>query len=399
MNQSNMEKDSNAEIRVLLIDDQKIVYDAIKGMLADQPDIQLHYCNDPSKALQVAEQIHPTVILQDLIMPDVDGLMLVNYFRANHTTKDIPLIVLSSKEDPIVKADGFRAGANDYMVKLPDRIELIARIRYHSNAYIVLCERNHAYQCLEESQQALNNQLAEAAAYVKSAIPPPLKTGFIHADWCFLPSEQLGGDALGYQWVDSDHFVFFLLDVCGHGVGAALLSISILNMLRSQTLTHAEIIDPVKVLSILNANFPMEKHQDMFFTIWYGVYHRPTREISFSSGGHPPAIVLTNDEHGEKIIDHLKVDGSVVGAATNANFISGAYVVAKGARLYLFSDGIYEIQKSDDSIQTLREFLEVYKAPSLEGKSTIESILDFSRKVQKDHTFKDDVSILELTFL
>ena len=127
---------------VLLIDDQAIVGEAVRRMLAPEADIQFHFCQDPTKALETANALQPTVILQDLVMPDVDGLMLVKFFRANPATRQTPMIVLSSKEEPVVKAQAFALGANDYLVKLPDRVELVARVRYHSRGYVALLERN-----------------------------------------------------------------------------------------------------------------------------------------------------------------------------------------------------------------------------------------------------------------
>lgn len=145
-------------ITVLLIDDQPIIGETIRRMLEPESDIILHYCNDPTQALKAAEDYQPTVILQDLVMPDIDGLLLVKFFRAkNAKTRDIPLIVLSSKEEPIIKAKAFELGANDYLVKLPDRVELIARIRYHSQAYIDSLKRQEA----ESQLKAENIRQAE----------------------------------------------------------------------------------------------------------------------------------------------------------------------------------------------------------------------------------------------
>lgn len=79
------------------------------------------------------------------------------------------------KEEAITKADAFEAGENDYLVKLPDKIELIARIRYHSKGYIALLERNEMYQALLESKEALAHELNRAAEYVISLLPTPLK--------------------------------------------------------------------------------------------------------------------------------------------------------------------------------------------------------------------------------
>jgi signal transduction histidine kinase/HPt (histidine-containing phosphotransfer) domain-containing protein len=159
-------------VMVLLVDDQVMVAEAIRRCLANQPNIDFHYCIDPSEAVRLANQIKPTVILQDLVMPGIDGLTLVRQFRANPGTQETPIIVLSTKEEPTIKAQAFAAGANDYLVKLPDKVELIARIRYHSKAYQSAVQRDEAYRALRESQQqlvdsntaliALNQKLEEA---------------------------------------------------------------------------------------------------------------------------------------------------------------------------------------------------------------------------------------------
>jgi len=140
---------------VLLVDDQMMIAETVRRMVADQPDIDFHYCSEGEKALGVAEQIKPTVILQDLILPGVGGLTLVQQYRSNPVTKDIPVIVLSTTEDATTKSEAFKQGANDYLVKLPAPIELLARIRYHSKAYLNQVQRDEAYIALRESQQRL----------------------------------------------------------------------------------------------------------------------------------------------------------------------------------------------------------------------------------------------------
>lgn len=142
-------------IMVLLVDDQIVVGEAVRRALIDQPDIEFHFCADPVDAVALARKMRPTVILQDLVMPTVNGLDLVRQYRADHETASIPVIVLSTKEEATVKRDAFRIGANDYLVKLPDTIELIARIRYHSNAYLTQIQRDEAYRALRKSQREL----------------------------------------------------------------------------------------------------------------------------------------------------------------------------------------------------------------------------------------------------
>jgi PleD family two-component response regulator len=144
-------------ITVLLIDDQAIIGEAIRRMLAPESDITFHYCSDPTQALKIAKSCQATVILQDLVMPEMDGLLLVRFLRSKDSpTQHVPLIVLSSKEEPIIKAKAFELGANDYLVKLPDKAELIARIRYHSRAYVNLLKRQEAEARLQEENVRMN---------------------------------------------------------------------------------------------------------------------------------------------------------------------------------------------------------------------------------------------------
>ncbi|AFY81057.1 hybrid sensor histidine kinase/response regulator [Oscillatoria acuminata] len=169
-----MMKELSAQpVSILLIDDQPIVSEAIRRMLATETDIKFYSCTDPDQAIQIATQIQPTVILQDLVMGEIDGLMLLRFFRANPATRDIPIVVLSTKEEPEQKAQAFASGANDYLIKIPDKIELIARIRYHSNAYHNLCKRyeveltNKYNQELELRVQERTQELTEALENLK----------------------------------------------------------------------------------------------------------------------------------------------------------------------------------------------------------------------------------------
>jgi class 3 adenylate cyclase/CheY-like chemotaxis protein len=169
-------------IRVLLIDDQPMIGEAIRRMLAQESAIAFHYCSDPTQALKAAKAYQPTVILQDLVMPDMDGLLLVKFLRSkNAITHDTPLIVLSSKEEPLMKAKAFELGANDYLVKLPDPMELVARVRYHSKAYMNLLKRQEAEQRLMEENlrqaqyiQQVNKVTAAAAAVEHNQFSPDL---------------------------------------------------------------------------------------------------------------------------------------------------------------------------------------------------------------------------------
>lgn len=153
---------------VFLVDDQAMIGEAVRRALASETDIVFHYCASAADAVATAQRLSPTVILQDLVMPDVDGLTLVSRYRANPATRDIPIIVLSSKEDAAIKSEAFAAGVDDYLVKLPDKIELIARIRHHSKSYLNRQQRDAAYRALDESQKKLieMNQALQRLSHV-----------------------------------------------------------------------------------------------------------------------------------------------------------------------------------------------------------------------------------------
>ncbi|MES2821089.1 MAG: diguanylate cyclase [Pseudomonadota bacterium] len=205
------------KVRVLLVDDQLIIVEAVRRMLADQPDIELHYVLDAAAAVPMALQLKPTVILQDLVMPFVDGFDTVRLFRQQPELQDIPIIVLSSKDDPSVKAQGFAVGANDYLVKLPDKLELLARIRHHSGAYIHRLQRDEAFAFLRESQR----QLAEANIELQKLVALDGLTGianrrcFDHAledEWQRAMRHQ---HSLALLFCDIDHFKLYN-DTHGH---------------------------------------------------------------------------------------------------------------------------------------------------------------------------------------
>jgi sigma-B regulation protein RsbU (phosphoserine phosphatase) len=380
---------------VLLVDDQPIIGEAVRRMIAGEEGVAFHYCKDAAAALATAADVQPTVILQDLVMPEIDGLELVRRFRADERFRDVPIIVLSTKEEPAVKAEAFALGANDYIVKLPDRLELAARIRHHSRGYIALMERNEAFAALQASQQTLANDIATAAAYVRSLLPPPRDEGVLRADWRFIPSAALGGDAFGYHALDADHFAVYLLDVCGHGVGAALLSVSALNAIRSEALPQTDFHDPGAVLAALNKAFPMERQNDMFFTIWYGVYHLPTRTLRWAGGGHPPAVLLGPDGAPPQMLDS---DGPLIGAVDGLEFESSVAEVPPGARLFVYSDGAFEISRPDGSMWPFGEFLAALVTPPAGPESPIDSLVSVIRGVARRDDFNDDFSMVELAF-
>src|SRR5262249_7015953 len=149
----------------------------------------------------------------------------------------------------------------------------------------------------------------------------------------------------------------YLLDVSGHGVGAALLSVSVLNVIRAESLAGADFSDPSSVLHHLNRVFQMDRQNNLIFTIWYGVYDPTTRQLAYASGGLPPAVLLEPADGGTLFVRQLSTSGRVLGFDAGTWFRANSVVAPPGSRLYVFSDGAYEIMGKDGRIRQLTDLI------------------------------------------
>ncbi len=219
---------------VLLVDDQRIFGRTVQHMLSRDPDIELHHCTRGCEAVEMAARIGPSVILQDLVMPDADGLELIHAYRAHEATRITPLIVLSSEEEPATKAEAFRRGANDYLVKLPDRVELVARIRYHSRTYRLLlraramAEAERQRLISERQATELNARNTLIFAIAKLAESRDTDTGE-HLDriaaYCRVLAEQLRATRpeMSDEWIRNLQLASSLHDIGKIGIPDGVL--------------------------------------------------------------------------------------------------------------------------------------------------------------------------------
>jgi serine phosphatase RsbU (regulator of sigma subunit) len=244
-----------------------------------------------------------------------------------------------------------------------------------------------------EREEELRRDLEKARSYVQSLLPAPIVSGPIRTDWFFCPSTQLGGDAFSYDFLDDEHVAAYLVDVSGHGAGAAMHSVTVLNVLRQRALPGTNFRDPAQVLCNLNAMFPMDTHDGLYFTIWYGVYSRTTRRLCFSAAGHHPGYLFARN--AEPVA--LRTRGLVIGAAPQPNYVAADTYVPPGATLYLFSDGAFEITAADGRLCGLDEFLPLLGgADGTPGEA--ERIYRAVRQRAKPGPLDDDFSVLIVRF-
>ena len=230
---------------------------------------------------------------------------------------------------------------------------------------------------------------------MRAILPAPMDEPF-RVDWLYVPCTELAGDSLGYHWIDSDHFALYLLDVCGHGVGAALLSVAAINALRSGALPVTDFLSPGDVLRALNEAFQMEDHNEMYFTIWYGVLHVPSRSLRYASAGHPAPILVDGprERGGEPMA--LPGSGPVVGMLPVARYQTEEIRLASPTQLFVFSDGVYEITRPNGEMLEYSRFQEVLTRPFPAETSELDELYRFAQEMQGASVLEDDFSILRL---
>lgn len=242
--------------------------------------------------------------------------------------------------------------------------------------------------------EAREQEQARAVAYVQALLPPPLRSGPVRAEWRFAPSAQIGGDAFGYRWLEDGCFALFLLDVSGHGVGSALLAASAANMLRAGSLGGVDPADPAAMLAALNAIFPSDEQDGLFFTFWYGVYHPARRLLRYASAGHHPGYLAGPDG----ALLPLVTRAPAIGMSPLARFRMDQAAVPAGCRLYLFSDGAFELTTPEGRPGTLDDVLALLAASPVPGTTEPDRIFEALRDLNGRRPFEDDASILCLHF-
>ncbi len=348
-------------------------------------------------ALALARSQKFDLVLLDMIMPGLDGFQVLAKFKADPALRETPIIMLSALDEENGIARCIEMGAEDYLAKPFNPVFLRARIGACLEKKRLRDRERRTYEALRASQQRLAAELAEAANYVQSLLPAPLE-GEVRVHWRFQPSAELGGDIFGYHWLTPDRLAIYLADVSGHGVGAALLSVSVLNVLRAQSLPGTDFGDPAAVLTQLNRVFPMEQQNNLLFSAWYGVADRRTRQLSFASGGHPPAILVEPAAGASVAMRRLSTGGRVLGCDPAAAFRAESCEMNPGSRLYVFSDGAYEITGPDGRTLQLEDLVEQLRQPAASGRNKLDELLAWAKGSRGDAALEDDLSLMEVEF-
>ena len=383
--------------KVLVVDDHEANRDLLTRRLQKE-GLEVATANNGRHALEVMARQPFDVVLLDVMMPELDGFHTLLALKEDPELRHTPVIMISALDelDSVVRC--IQAGAEDYLPKPFNPTRLKARLSACLEKKALRDTEQVHLQKIQATQLRLQRELQDASDYIQSLFPPPLTEKFgISTEWVADPCSELGGDAFGYHWLDAEHYAIYLLDVSGHGVRPCLLAATVLNLLRSGTSAGSDLRDPSAVLSILNSMFPMERHNDMFFTMWYGVYHPQTRTLRYANGGHPDALLLQSDNPSLPVCQRLSPTGIAVGVMDDEQYESVTVSVPRNSDLLIFSDGCFELNTRTQKMLTLEQVATFFEAEPPERR-TPATWLDWITHARDETSFDDDFTMLKVRF-
>ena len=381
--------------KLLVVDDNEANRDTLSRRLTRAGhDVDL--ADGGQVALEMIAQQSYDVILLDVMMPEVDGFEVLKQVRETTPADQLPIIMATAKTDSDTIVHALEFGANDYVTKPLDFPVVRARVQ----TQLAL---KKARESLANAHDRMKHDLEAAAKVQMATLPDEIEIDGYDFAWRFFPCDELGGDGLNIVPLSDEEVMVCQWDVSGHGVPAALLSVSIARMLGSGS-SHSALINLVEngrnkpasphvVAERLNEQFQMTDNASRFFTTCYGILNTQTGSFRYTSAGHPAPIHVRSDGS----VKENKLPGFPIGVTES---IEGGYdeaeiVLAPGDRLFIYSDGFAEqFNQSEDAfgVPALRDELKNLRSHTVNevaGK-LYEKLLEWSGAEKLD----DDASII-----
>lgn len=379
--------------KILIVNDEEDLTEIIRLYL-ELKDFEVSFATDGISGIEQAKKIQPDLILLDIKMPGMDGYEVCKKLKEDSETKEIPIIFLSSLLNTADKIKGWECGVVDFISSTTDYTELLARVEAHLKIRALTKEIMAYNQELLLKQEALRENLRSAAIIQQSLLPitecliPNLKV-----EWFCIPCEWVGGDVCNYIQFNKENIVFYVLDVSGHGVASAMVTVSISQFIQHQNLSLSLPPTPKNVLMALNKEYPFEKF-NMFSTLFYMILNPQNGKIVYSCAGHPPPIILRANQQ----FSLLDYSGAMLGLF-DFNYEDKEEFLFPGDKLVLYTDGIIEYRNLQGDLygrERLYHLLEKIKLKPI--KEMVQMIQQDLKDFAGEISARDDISMMIVEF-
>ncbi|MEL6491306.1 MAG: SpoIIE family protein phosphatase [Cyanobacteria bacterium J06621_3] len=371
--------------KVLIVDDDVFMRTLLRTQL-EAAQYEVIEVKDGQQCLEAYQQYRPDIVLMDAQMPEMDGFTCCSKLKQLPNGIHTPVLMVTGLDDAASVNLAFEVDATDYITKPINPSVLLGRLQR-------ILQATRAEAALRKQHASLQAELHQAAKYVRTLLPEPYQEKVI-INRQFQPSLQLGGDALDYYWLDDDNLAIYLVDVAGHGIKSALLSVSVLNILRTKSLPQADFFLPSSVLNGLNQVFQMSDLGEDYFTMWYGIYNYRNRQLTYASAGHPPALLISSGSQSS--VKQLDTGGIPIGMFPEFDFEDGSQNVDANTYLYIFSDGVYEISQPQGHIWGLDNFVNLLKDYQQSDINNLSYVFSKVQDVNGESSLEDDFSLIEV---
>lgn len=390
--------------KILIVDDSEDIRILLRRIL-QAAGYEVAEAVSGEKALNEIAGLKPDMVLLDIVMPGISGYEVCEALKKMDAVADIPVIFLSAKSDAADKIKGLEIGGADYITKPFDKGEVLARVENQLKIRRLTNELIKTNVELTDKQRRLDEDLKAAAGIQQSLLPrtiPDVENLMIA--WKFMPSYMIGGDIFNIFRLDENHIGLYMIDVSGHGVPSALVTVSVSQMLQpeigyvTKKKTYMppgyEIVPPKTVLQTLDREYPISRFEK-YFTIVYMVINTQNGTLSYSNAAHPSPVILHRDT-GPELLDK---GGTIIGLDGLVPFEEEQKTLQHGDKVVLCTDGIVEYQNGDGTFfgeDRFYSLLNSLRHESVEDllDGVVGSINDFG----KGREFQDDITLVAIEY-
>ncbi len=389
--------------KILIVDDNGVNRTLLATILK-MAGFETAEAQSGEEALAKVVEFLPDLVLLDIMMPGMDGYEVCAALKADERTAAIPVIFLSALSEAADKIRGLETGGADYVTKPFSKGEVLARVRNQLKIRNLTQRLMQTNRELMEKQRKLDEDLKAAAVIQSSLLPtrPPTFRNLTIA-WRFQPCDLVGGDIFNVCQLDECHLGIYMVDVSGHGVPGAMVTVSVSQILQPESgylkkhqddFPYYRIVSPVEVCQALDREYPIERF-DKHFTIIYAVIHAHSGHLKYCSAAHPPPVLLRADGRIE-LLDRI---GTFIGLGGIVPFEEDEKQLVDGDRLVFYTDGVVECEDEKGAFFGQGQFLTLLQKLQAEPlERFLDKILEALVGFAGPAGFRDDVSLVGIEF-